>query len=516
MSLNRQTQLLIPIILMCLLLISAGCGQTPQATLPPVSSTPLQAKTETPPVDGTAVPFTQTTAPTFTTTPVPTPAEASAPLTQYQMEVQFDYVKGVVDVKEHIVLFNRWSDALSSLVLVVEPNHTPGVFTLNSLLLDGSPLPADSGFSLEGHTLTVPLAVPLAPEQSLTLDLDFHLDLPPIQPTSSTEAPTPFGYSDNQTNLVSWYPYLAAYDPSSGWLVHERTLYGEHEVYDVADFTIDLSLVNPPKNLKIAASAPAEPQGEVLHYSLRNARTFAISASESYIVKSQVVGNTTITAYSFPWDQAASEAALNDTAKALQLFSNLFGSYDRPSLSVVEAAFLDGMEYDGLFFLSYGFYNIWDGTPSSYLTAIAAHETAHQWWFGKVGSDQAMEPWLDESMATFSEELFYENFYPLSINWWRDGRINEFLPAGFINKPVKDYVSYESYRSAVYLNGAMFFDELRSTVGKDAFFSFLRDYADRYAYQRATERDFFAVLRQHTSVDLNPLIEKYFDPAFLQ
>ena len=39
------------------------------------------------------------------------------------------------------------------------------------------------------------------------------------------------------------------------------------------------------------------------------------------------------------------------------------------------------MEYDGLFFLSNGFYNLYDGTSSSYLVTLAAHETAHQWWF---------------------------------------------------------------------------------------------------------------------------------------
>jgi hypothetical protein len=507
-----STQLALILSSILLVVFASSCWFSPQNAIAADPTAEIIPATQTQVPSNTPLPPTSTLEPTVT----PTPTQAPVPLTHYQMNVVFDYTNSTVDVQEQINIFNRWPDTLTSLVLVVEPNHLPGVFTLNSISVDnGSPLPAD-GYILVEHKLTLPLGTPLAPGERLTLVLDYHLDLPPIQPESGVDAPTPFGYSDHQTNLVSWYPYLAAYDAGTGWLVHDRYYYGEHEVYDAADYSIDLKLVNPPADLKVAASAPAETNGDTFQYTLNNARTFAFSASEIYVVESQVVGNTTITSYSFPWDQAAGEAALHDTVKALELYSNLFGSYDRPSLSVVEAAFLDGMEYDGLYFLSYGFYNIWDGTESSYLTAIAVHETAHQWWFGKVGDDQALEPWLDEALATYCESLYYSNFYPLSMNWWRDGRIGTFSPGGFINKPVRDYVTYERYRSAVYLNGALFFEELRNLVGDEAFFGFLRDYADRFAYQRATSSDFFEILRQHTTVDLSPLIEKYFDPAFLK
>ena len=40
------------------------------------------------------------------------------------------------------------------------------------------------------------------------------------------------------------------------------------------------------------------------------------------------------------------------------------------------------------------------------------HETAHQWWFEQVANDQAQQPWLDESLATYSERIYYENIHP--------------------------------------------------------------------------------------------------------
>ena len=47
--------------------------------------------------------------------------------------------------------------------------------------------------------------------------------------------------------------------------------------------------------------------------------------------------------------------------------------------------FNDGMEYSAFFYLSRDFYNLYDGTPANYLTFVAVHETAHQWWFEQVG-----------------------------------------------------------------------------------------------------------------------------------
>lgn len=498
--------------ILIVLVLIAGCTPTPGTPFvssPTALSLPVgetQFNTATP------LPATSTFVPTLTPTVTAAPA-APTPLTQYQLDVKLDYALHFVSVHEQISVTNRWKDPLSSLVLVVSANDYSGVFDLKSVTLNAdTPLAADA-YTLTGNRLEIPLAIPLSSGSKVNLTLEYDLALPAIPEANPALRPDPFGYSERQTNLVNWYPYLAAYQSGEGWLVHKLWVFGEHEVYDAADYSVNLELVNSPADLVIAASAQSENQTGQLHYSLPKARTFAISASSSYLVESQVVGNTTVYAYSFPWDKAAGDAALRDTAKSLELYNRLFGPYERPSLSVVEAGFLDGMEYDGLYFLSYGFYNLYDGTPAGYLTAIAVHETAHQWWYGKIGSDQALEPWLDEAMATYCEHLFYEQIYPENLGWWQSVRVNLYDPQGYINRPVSAYPTYDQYRNAVYLNGALFFEDLRQLVGDDAFFAFLKDYATQFAYQRATTRDFFDVLKQHTSVDLTPLLQKYFDPA---
>ena len=209
---------------------------------------------------------------------------------------------------------------------------------------------------------------------------------------------------------------------------------------------------------------------------------------------------------------------LHDTAAALELYGRLFIPYPHTSLSVVEADFLDGMEYDGLYFLSRGFYNLYDGTPQGYLTFIAAHETAHQWWYGLVGNDQALEPWLDEAMCTYMEHVFYENVYtdyPTAtgesiVDWWWYYRVNFYDPSGWVDGAIYDFNLFRPYRDAVYLNGAKFFQELRTLVGDEVFFAFLKDYADREAEHIATGNDFFVILKDHTSKDLDGLLGQIF------
>ena len=111
----------------------------------------------------------------------------------------------------------------------------------------------------------------------------------------------------------------------------------------------------------------------------------------------------TVSSYYFAFNEAAGQAALQTSAEAVQIFSDRYGPYPHKSLSLVMGDFNDGMEFSGFFYLSRDFYNLYDGTPANYLTFVAAHETAHQWWFEQVASDQALQPWVDEALSTYSK-----------------------------------------------------------------------------------------------------------------
>jgi aminopeptidase N len=305
-------------------------------------------------------------------------------------------------------------------------------------------------------------------------------------------------------------PYVSG----QGWLAHPPGYYGEHQVYEAADFSVQFQLTNAQTAWTVAASAPGDSLEGGYRYEMTGARSFALSASPDYVAQSRQVGGTTVTSYTFPMDVVAGERVLQTTAESLELFSELFGPYPHAGLAVVEADFLDGMEYSGLFFLSKGFYNLSNGTPADFLIAIAAHETAHQWWFDSVGNDQALQPWLDEALCTYAERIYFERLYPNALSWWWTYRVNYYEPRGPVDdtiyNPRREAEAYRSYRDAVYLNGAVFLEELRALIGDPAFFAFLAEYAEQYRGRIATTEGFFSLLDQYTDADIQPLVERYF------
>jgi aminopeptidase N len=208
---------------------------------------------------------------------------------------------------------------------------------------------------------------------------------------------------------------------------------------------------------------------------------------------------------------------MQTTVQALELYSQLFGAYDRPSLTLVESTFPDGMEYDGLYFLGQEYFKAYAGGADNYLTALSAHETAHQWWYAMTANDQALEPWLDEALATYSERLFYEQEYPDSVDWWVKTRIEAYQPEGYVNSSIYDFTAFRPYVNAVYLRGTEFLQALREQMGDQAFLSFLKDY---YSHLRSvSEQDnlglasadfFWNTASKHYSGDLSELKQQFF------
>lgn len=446
----------------------------------------------------TPLPPTNTPLPTLEFTATSLPQLTSFPQTartQYILYALLDYHGNELAADETVAYTNQTGVALNEIVMAVEPMHRGG-FTMEHILLDGASLTYD----ITGHRLTVYLPQPLQPNAQLKLAMRFRIDIP----AQSKEHP--YGYTYAQTNLTDWYPFVVPY--VNGWVLHDEYYLGEHLVYDAADFDVNVKLTEG--SVTIAASGVSEPNGEWTRYRLYGARTFALSASDRFQVVESSVGAATMRAYYYQGYDDEGLAVLNAMVRSVALFESLFGPYPYGSLSVVQADLNDGQEYDGLVFVGTKFYDEYGGSARSNLVAISVHEIAHQWWFGLVGSDQAIEPWLDEAMGIYSEALFYKNIYPNSLDWWWQFRVNYFGPSGYVDSSIYDAPTFRAYVNAAYLNGANFLEVLNYRMGDEAFFAFLKDYTSRYGRGHATAYDFFAVARQNTTADISDLIAAYF------
>lgn len=510
---------------LCGLIFLASC--TLPAGTPPASSPPLNLVTVDPNATATPTPFqpvlesftpqpTLTPLPTLTAslTPSPIPTQTatagptSAPATsspasarpQYTFYVLFDYAGRQLAVDETIRYANQTGVTLYDLVLVVEPNLIPNSFSLETLFLEGD----TPTYALEGHRLTVYLPQPLAPGSTLNLSMRYRLAIPP------KHYDMPYGYLGYQINLTDWYPFVAPYN--GGWVLHDPWAFGEHLVYDSSDFEVNMKVLED--GITVAASAPAEANGEWIQYRLYGARTFVFSASDRYRMSESAVGSVVIRSYYFAGHEGAGEGMLNAAVQAVGLFNAKFVPYPYDSLSVVETEVPDGQEFDGLVFLSADFYDQYGGSNRSNMVSIGVHEIAHNWWFGLVGNDQALEPWLDEALATYSERIFYEFTNPNYGSWWWNFRVNYFNPSGWVDTSIYDGGTFRGYTNAAYLTGAYFLEDLRVRMGDRDFYNFLKDYATRYSYKRVTGADFFAVARENTNANIDDLIRTYFRGSY--
>lgn len=469
----------------------------PEPTSPPALSTPL------PPPEPPASPTPDTS------TPAPPPDLSSAlqDIT-YTLEALFDYGNKTMLVEQEITFVNRSGRPLESITLSVEPNRLRGIFRLDRLSVDGVTLNA---YNLERHRLTFDPPAPIPEGGQTAINLNYALILPLIeQGDPNLVRPQIFGYTDRQVNLTDWYPMLVPFDPQNGWLLADPWYYGEHLTYPLADFGITLSFADPLKAPTVAASGQAETTPAGTRYTLSKGRTFAFSMGLTMQSASAEVNGVTVTSYYFPGFEVPGQAVLETTVRAVQTYTELFGPYPHKTLAAVQGDFNDGMEFDGLYYLSNAFYNLYDRTPNNYLVMVAAHETCHGWWFGAVANDQANHPWLDEALTTYCERLFYEKNYPDSLPWWQSARIDFFQPEGKIDGSVSSYGGFTPYTNAAYRQGARFLHELRGRIGDEAFFAFIQDYYAQMSGKIARPADFFSILRMHTAVDYADILTKYF------
>lgn len=487
----------LPTLLLAIVIFLSACSSTQTVDAPTATESVFVGS----PITETPAEPTEPPAPTST----PLPALERA---KYTLNTTIDYNARTVSVDQTILYPNLTGNQLNALVIAVVPNLWDGSFTLTSLVIDGEPV---NTYVLDGQRLDIALASLLPAGGVTEIKLGYTLTLPfAEQEDPGISRPRIYGYTSRQINLVNWYPFVVPYI-NGEWILHDPWYYGEHLAYDAADYEVDLKFSDPASAPIVASSGVPEalPDGGT-RYTIESARTFALSASRDFQTSSTQVGDISLTSYYFAFNERGGQGALTASAQALQVFSARYGQYPHKSLAIVMGDFNDGMEYSAFFYLSRDFYNLYDGTPANYLTFVAVHETAHQWWFEMIGSDQALQPWLDESLATYSERVYYENTHPDLVSWWWTYRIDFYKPEGFVDIPIYEGQGFRPYTNSTYFQGAYFLEKVRERIGDEAFFAFIQAYLNEGRGKIVTANDFFRLLRASTGADISDLINQYF------
>ncbi|MGC8944557.1 MAG: M1 family metallopeptidase [Anaerolineae bacterium] len=443
--------------------------------------------------------------PTAAPMDTPPPPDALSLAPQYAISLTVDVARSQV-VGEQTVRFTNAEEApLRDLYLRLFPN-TPGYggkMRVSSIRLNGKP--ASPEVRLGGSALRLLLNPPLAPMETVTLSLAFTATVPLTDEIDYAQ----FSFVRGVMALPEVYPLIPVYD-DEGWNVEVAPEYGDAVYSDVAFYQVEVTA--PPTMTLVASGTCAA--GEAGHWSCRAGpvRDFALILGDDYQVASQVAEGVVVNSYFYSAHREGGEQVLRIAVDALTLYSRLFGPYPYEELDVVETPTrAGGIEYPTLVVISDRLYT---GHPR--LKWVVAHEVAHQWWYGVVGSDQVDEPWLDEALTQYTTLLYHEFLYgpdtatrilkdDFQATYDRLVKEGNDMPAGL---PVAAYPR-DLYGPVVYRKGALYFHALRGRVGDENFFALLRAYYRRHRYGIATPDSFLATVKAVTGSEHRDLYERW-------
>ncbi len=437
------------------------------------------------------------------TEPLPPPP---SPRSTYVLSVTVG-ADGVVQVDEAIRFPNTTGETLGELALFVFPNAYTGTFFLKGVQVEQAGRTALPSYALSGPLLRLFLPRRLLPGESLTATLAYSLTLP----TTDEHTWPPRGIlgksSDGRViQLGHWYPQLLPYRPGYGWKTWEYHPVGDPFVSELADCRVQLRV---PAGYGVWGSGEQRREGNRYHVRLDAGRDLALLLARDYDeVRGEVDGITVISAYRRE-HEAAGQAVLGIVQRGLTLFGQRYGPYPYSVFTVVEGEIHGGMEYSAMAWVGTCFYDDYAGHPKAVLPALTIHELAHQWWYGVVGNDQVGEPWLDESLARFSELLFYETEYPEAVDWWWETRVDLRNPSGPLDRTIYDFADPHAYVNNLYGQGARFWRDLRKRLGETASLTLLQRYYRENAWRQVTRGDLFRLLDE-AGTDITDLVRLYF------
>jgi hypothetical protein len=515
-------------------LVSSLAGATPT---PGASSIPLQTSAATPP----SSPPAETAAPQASEPAGETvsPATANPPsrsdqkqallpdqsldyavlsnANHYAIDLQIDYQALAFQGQERLAYTNSEDTTLDRLYFRLLPNGggSFGDGSLRASDVQVNQQSVETQLSLNDTVLEVPLPQPLSPGQNAQIDMQFQ-----------GEVPEDFGggygiynYTEGVMALAAWYPTLAVYD-QEGWNLDPVSDIGDSVFSDIAFYDVNVTVAN---NIVVAATgvntgSTQEGSDTRTHYVSGPARDFFMIMSPDFQSVSQSVAGTTINSYYLPGYQDAGQFGLSVAADSLKIFNQEFGDYPYTELDMVQAPMRNaaGVEYPSIILIG-GF--LYDRYNEPTFTVATAHEVAHQWWYNVVGNDVFDNPWMDESLTTYSSSLYYEfekgpQYVQGLENSWQEA-YNQAVQRGADDQIAAslEHFEYEAdpraYGAVVYNKGGLFFEALRKKIGDQAFFQALENYYQENKYQIATPEELKNAFEQTYGQSLDDFYQQW-------
>ncbi len=474
--------------------------------------------------------------------PAAAPAQPPAGLPRYDVDIHLDVRQHTVQVRQRVVWTNlgpaptrevqfnahaRYTIgddlgllAKTSELLRMSPSESMSfdgpALTMRQIMLLGGP----QGQELDYHypeknptALVVPLDREVAPGQSVTLELDFSLKLPPKKGR--------WGQWEEITTLAQWLPVVAYYG-AKGW--EPAPFIPWHQPYfnEAGHYSVRLKV---GADQRVAATAPVQSRREVdegwqlLEFEPVCVRDFTIVCSNRFSEWRSNVEGIEVCCLAPREHEFYAQLLLRTVCEAIPIYNRWFGKYPYKQFTIVESFFgWNGNECGCIVMIDDRIFKS-PHLARNYPAYLIQHELCHQWWYNVVGTNGYAETWMDEGLATyFSHRLANDKIgannpilvYPEGMmgflpNIHRDDLRNYGMYAAWARgdanptvQPIPDYKHLNNLMSATYDRGSKVVGQIEERMGSEAFLDFMRHVYRKYQYRILRVADFKTELETWT------------------
>ncbi len=371
-------------------------------------------------------------------------------------------------------------------------------------------------FGITDTVLRAELHQPLAPGDSTVLSMRFRSQVPLQTRRSGRDNAEGIAYSMSQ-----WYPKLAHYD-ATGWHADPyigREFYAPFGTFDVrlrlpAPYVVGATgiLQNPDaighgyQTDTTAVFTHADTDTLEWHFIAEQVHDFAWVADTDYLHR-KVEGDALTLHFLFQPDVASNwERLIEWTPSLFKGFEDLVGRYRYPQFTVAQAGD-GGMEYPMMTFIT--------GRRSvGSLRSVTAHEAAHEWFYGVLGSNEADYAWMDEGFANYMQAETMARMqgqprgnhlsalYTLVLS-----REFDFFERS--NTPSDWFTTNAAYGMGSYSSGQGLAETMAYVISDSLRDDWLRTYFDRFAFRHPNPWDVQKVAEDVSGLELDWLFEQW-------
>jgi hypothetical protein len=408
-----------------------------------------------------------------------------------------------------------------------------GYITVKSLRIQGGEdlislmefIQPDDGNPDDQTVMRIPLPRPVAPQEKVTLEIEFEAKLPRVFARS--------GFADDFYMVGQWFPKLGV-NQGGVWNCHQY--HANTEFF--ADFGVFEVEITVPKGYVVGATGERTKERDngddtvtYTHYQ-EDVHDFAWTACPDFVefrerfslLDPPVETEMILLVHRRHLNQEP--RLLDSLKKGLEFYSRSYGPYPYRTVTLVDppikALAAGGMEYPTLF-TTMALSFIPGGLRMPEMVTI--HEFGHGYWYGIVGSNEFEEAWLDEGINSYSEMKAMAQYYgpdrsmidlgPLKIGDADYQRL-QVIPIFAWDPIVKNswaFVSGGSYATNVYSKAALTLKTLENFLGEEVMARVMRTYYERWKFRHPTTNDFIDVAEEVSGRDLGWFFDQFFKTA---